>query len=320
MVSAGVPNARVSVVRHHRLLWVWTTFMVGGIVALAGQVLVSTIWRWGKPWLWVDAAAVYEQMAEQWLQQGWQWAQAGDDAAARVAFDQALAHSGDPGKIAFARGCFEYQRGYYRQAELWFARAAADQASPAVRVGRAWYNIGICQLQRGGEAAVYHSAIVHLRRAVHSGGLEGVWLAQARRHLELAKLLWDEARRREDPRHSSARPPTSDEEPTTDRPPSTTVAGRDDTAPSQASALSNSAPPLAPPLPPSASAQAPPPTAVPVAGAGQLEALRDTATVQKLTPEDTRAYLLQTAERLQRERRELLRSLYGPERPDVRDW
>jgi hypothetical protein len=61
-------------------------------------------------------------------------------------------------------------------------------------------------------------------------------------------------------------------------------------------------------------------TARPLAGAGNLEPLRDTSTVQPLTPEDTQAYLHQTAERLRRDRQNLLRTLYGPERNDLRDW
>jgi hypothetical protein len=51
-----------------------------------------------------------------------------------------------------------------------------------------------------------------------------------------------------------------------------------------------------------------------------LQPLPDTDQTQSLSPEDTRAYLRQTEERLRREREGLLRALAGPDRPGVRDW
>src|SRR5437763_1767135 len=65
----------------------------------------------------------------------------------------------------------------------------------------------------------------------------------------------------------------------------------------------------------------PKPTEAKAAGNNQnLEVLKDQDQVQPLSPEDTREYLRRTAERLERQRRDLLRTLYGPDRPGVRDW
>ena len=42
--------------------------------------------------------------------------------------------------------------------------------------------------------------------------------------------------------------------------------------------------------------------------------------MQPLSPEDTREHLRRTAERLRKDRRDLLRTIYPPEQPGVRDW
>jgi hypothetical protein len=52
----------------------------------------------------------------------------------------------------------------------------------------------------------------------------------------------------------------------------------------------------------------------------QLQPLKDIDQVAPLSPEETRRYLQQTEERLQRERQGMLRTVYGPARPGVRDW
>lgn len=315
-------NAKNRQLRKSRIRpWIWWGLMVCGLGGLLTLTLVPAVLALVERWVLPQWAEVGEEEVSAWLQSAWQRVQVGDEAAAEAFFVQALASSMDPGGIAFERGLFEYQRGRYREAELWFARAAADGGSPPSRVVRAWYNRGICLLQRGGEAAVYRQAILCLRQALLSGELDGVWTAEARYHLELAKLLWDESRRREDPRHVNPQPPSLDEEPNS-RPPSsdpvTSGTSPTDHAPS---GTIGPIPPPPPVTPPTGAGETPPrPNAVPLAGAGQLEALRDTSTVQVLTPEDTRTYLLRTAERLKRDRQAMLRNLYGPERTDLRDW
>jgi hypothetical protein len=51
-----------------------------------------------------------------------------------------------------------------------------------------------------------------------------------------------------------------------------------------------------------------------------LPALDDADKLQPLSPEDTRAYLRKTDGRLRQERQSMLRLLYAPDRPGVRDW
>ena len=48
--------------------------------------------------------------------------------------------------------------------------------------------------------------------------------------------------------------------------------------------------------------------------------LLNDSTPQKLSPEDTREYLRRAEERLRDERRKMLRTISGTQRPGVRDW
>jgi len=315
-VATGVGSIRRPVWRIGASL-----LMVTALVALAAQGVMSAYW---ERWLATESLDDLEKKVREWVEKAYQAEEAGDPFAAEQALREALARTADPGKVAFHWGLLEYHRKRYREAELWFERVLADPESPRERLGRAWYNRGVCLLHRGGDASTYRLAIVCFQRALDSGGLDAVRAADARYHLELAKQLWDEARRRDDPQRQKHLPPSSDEElpgPHRSSPPPdrTAVASTPGDRPTQLSPSS----PVTPPLPRqgSPSAESPPSqAAIPLAGAGNLEPLRDTSTVQPLTPEDTLVYLRQTAERLKRDRQHLLRTLYGPERLDLRDW
>jgi tetratricopeptide (TPR) repeat protein len=315
-VATGVGSIRRRVLRIGA-----SVLMVTALVALAAQGVMSAYW---ERWLTSESLDYSERKVREWVEKAYQAEEAEDLFAAEQALREALSRTADPGRVAFHWGLLEYQRQHYREAELWFERVLADPECPRERLGRAWYNRGVCLLQRGGDASTFRLAIVCFQRALESGGLDAVRAADARYHLELAKQLWDEARRRDDPQRRKHLPPSSDEElpgphrspPPPDR---TTVASIPGDRPSQSSPSSSGLPPPSPQGSPSAESP-PSQAAIPQAGAGNLEPLRDTSTVQPLTPEDTLVYLRQTAERLKRDRQHLLRTLYGPARLDMRDW
>lgn len=298
-----------------------TLLLVTALVALVAHVALAIAWnRWpaGKS---IDYS---ERQVQEWVQKAYQAEEVGDTSTADQALREALLWTADPGRVAFHWGVLEYHRQHYREAELWFERVLADPECPRERLSRAWYNRGVCLLHRGGDASTYRLAILCFQRALHSGGLDPVRAADARNHLELAKQLWDEARRRDDPRRQKHLPPSSDEElPAPHRrplpPDKTAMASPHEDKPAQPSSPSSG--PLPPPRHGSPSEETPASkVAMPLAGAGNLVPLRDTSTVQPLTPEDTLVYLRQTAERLKRDRQHLLRTLYGPERLDLPDW
>lgn len=294
--------------------------MVTALVALAAQGAMTVLWGRWRAGESIDDSA---RQVREWVEKAYQAEEAGDPSAAEQALREAFWQTADPGQVAFHWGLVEYHRKRYREAELWFERVLADPECPRERLGRAWYNRGVCLLQRGGDASTYRLAIVCFQRALDSGGLDTVRTADARYHLELAKQLWDEVRRRDDLQRQKHLPPSSEEElPAPHRSPPPDRSAGASASGDRASQPSPTAPGL-PPLPRLGSppAESPPSQAtIPLAGAGNLEPLRDTSTVQPLTPEDTLVYLRQTAERLKRDRQQLLRTLYGPERLDLRDW
>ncbi|MCS7020963.1 MAG: hypothetical protein NZ703_03785 [Gemmataceae bacterium] len=306
--------------------WLAIALLVLGLAGLAYVSSEPVVRRFIAHWQTGAAADEAEQRRiEQWVRQAWELALSGDVQAAAAILPQALSATADPGQVAFHWALIEYHSGRYREAEWWFARVTADAECPPARAARAWYNQGICLLLRGDNAATYRTAILCFRYALHFSADDHRLAAQARFHLELAKLLWDEARRREQPGSEASLPPSPPEHGqdfSTSYPPSTRL---NQTADSHSHTNDQR---------PAGSQGSPPPLAVtgaqhkgggsnrgqPLPGAGSLEPLRDTSTVQPLSPEDTRLYLHRTAERLQRDRQALLRTLYGPERSDLRDW
>lgn len=294
---------------------------VSALVALAGQIATAS-----RGWqLAGDCRDLTREQTKEWMQKAFGAVQSGDTTTAEQALQEALSWSSDPGWVAFHWGVFEYQRQRYREAELWFERVLADPECPPQRSAHAWYNWGLCLLQRGKDAPIYRQAIVCFQRSLQSGGLDPLRTADARYHLEVAKWLWNEARQREAPQRQQSFPPTPDED--LHAPPRPSRHRDNSQLASSHQGEGSPAPKLYPEGPAPSPPTGPPGTESPprrpsriIAGAGSLEPLRDTSTVQPLTPEDTQAYLRQTAERLRRDRQNLLRTLHGPERFDLRDW
>jgi hypothetical protein len=248
---------------------------------------------------------------------------AGDPAAADPLYAAAAERTPDPGLVAYNTAAVRFAQGRFFDAEVLYARALDDRACPPGRAARAWFNRGVCLLKRGGDPAVYRSAIACLERCREAPGADDPLRADARRLIELAKLLWADAARKA-ARPESPNAPTPEDGP--DPPPPQPSAGSD-TDP-QPDPHGKDGSPAAPDPRLTKQAGTQPtkdagPKAADQAAAGaspKLQPLPDDDTARPLSPEDTRAYLRQTEERLRLERRALLRAVAGPDRPGVKDW
>ena len=230
---------------------------------------------------------------------------AGDLQQADDWFGKAAERTPDPGRVAFARAAVAARRGDWRTAEVGYLQALDDADCPPRRRAEATFNRGVCLLHRGGPAAVFRTAVDLFARAADQLGDDPLG-ADARHNLELAKLLWADARHRErTPPNPGDDPPPLPKLPPL--PPAADPAGEPETGPGQAGERPAAA---------GGTGQG----AGETAGAGPLPVLADADAPQPLSPADTRAHLAQANRRLVRERKANARLLAGPERPDVRDW
>lgn len=243
---------------------------------------------------------------------------AGESAAAGKLYAAAGERTADPGLVAFNQAAVLFEQGEYREAEVHYLRALDDRAAPPGRRARALYNRGVCLVKRATDVPALRTAVACFEQALDADALDDHLRADARYNLELAKLLWAEARAK----HGGAETPNQlpPDEPPEGKPPPT--AGPD---PGADAGREPDGPGPRPGGPPQAMAgtaggAAPQPTDRKTAGAGTLPVLVDGPQAQKLSPDDARAYLARVAERLDRDRRANARLLAGPERPHVRDW
>jgi tetratricopeptide (TPR) repeat protein len=142
----------------------------------------------------------------------------GNDAVARKQYDEALKlydraedRATDPGLVAFNEGVAFYEQGDYARAEAHFRLARQDAAGRR----RLWasYNLAASLLQTAGERDVAKLAeAVNLFDECLGGGAADERLAlDARHNLELAKMLWVQAKAR--PAPPQDRPPNDPDNP-----------------------------------------------------------------------------------------------------------
>ena len=243
---------------------------------------------------------------------------AGDGETADSLYAAAEERTGDPGLVSFNKAAVQFQKGEFFAAELNYSRTLEDKACPAERATKAWFNRGTCLVRRGGSAGVFRSAIACFDRCLESPAADAPLKADARKNLELAKLLWIEANKK------AAKPDSPNDIPREEEPPSPPSASENGTDPGGkdpggANGPKNEVRP------------APMNVATPKAGPGgaentapanvaNLQPIADDSAPQKLSPEESREYLRRAEQRMMEERRSLLKTLYGSPRPGVRDW
>ena len=239
------------------------------------------------------AGSADESAPDERLRRGNEAFKRGELDAAGEAYARAAERTTDPGLAAFNLGVVELSRGNAREAELCFARTLDDEAAPADRLAKAYYNCGVALLSRGGGAAVARAAIACFELALAGGLLDAPTAADAQHNHELAKLIWNEARKaeRKPPMPNEPLPPVEPPplevkapEPTPAGDPGSGRGGR----PTSAGA--------APKTPPATETEQSTP------GAGTLPVLLDREPLAPLSPDDARALLRRVTARLVKDR------------------
>ncbi len=268
------------------------------------------------------AAAVSAAPPEELVRRANRAALAGDPAEAEALYAAAAEHTADPGLVAYNTGAVRFAQGRFYDAEVLYARTLDDRACPPARAAKAWFNRGVCLLRRGADPAAFRSAVACFERCLEAPGADDPLKADARKLLELAKLLWaDAARKAARPENPNTPAPEEAPDPPPPQPgpgvepdPQPDPKGKDG-SPGSADPKSTKQSGTQPTPEPGAK------DAQPAAGASpKLQPLANDDTARPLSPEDTRAYLRQTEERLRKERQSLLRALAPPDRPGVKDW
>ena len=247
---------------------------------------------------------------------------AGDKNTADKLYATAEERATDPGLVAFNRGAVQFDRKQYREAELSYVRALKDAACPPERAAKAWYNRGTCLLHRGGSIDVFRAAIACFEQTLDSAAAAEQLKDRAADNLELAKLLWAEERKKEE---NKKKTPNTDVPPEENNQPKPLPENRPSdiqTDPGTGTKTDKKdVPSKSGETPPQKGGTNPTETEKPTVGNNaNLEVLVDDAKVQSLSEKDARTNLAETANRIKREQQSLLRTLYGPDRPNVRDW
>jgi tetratricopeptide (TPR) repeat protein len=245
----------------------------------------------------------------------------GNSAVARQKFADALKlyeraeeRATDPGLVAFNEGVALYQQGDYARAEVQFRLARQDATGR--RQVWARYNLASSLIQAAGdrEVAKLAEAIGLLEGCLRDDEADERLAANARHNLELAKLLWLQAKARPNPQKD--KPPQDDEnpkQPPPPKPPPSQQSGGDEGAgPKQGMGerergQQNGEKPI------QADGQ-------PAPGDGTLPVIPDREELVPMSREEAEAHLRQAIERVMQEgRAHRQRSVRVPS-GKVRDW
>jgi hypothetical protein len=258
-----------------------------------------------------------------------------DAEAAGKLYAAAEERTADPGLVAFNRGAVLFDRAakavpaerysLYFKAEEQYDLALKDAACPPERAAKAWFNRGTCLLSRGGALSVYRSAIACFEHALDSPAADDDLKKRAEHNLELAKLLWNEERKKAakpDEESPNKKLPPEEEPQQQPRPepekPGGTEQNPADTGNAGATQPKIGTQPQAVPQPNTGDKPTPADQKT-VGNNANLQVPQDQDQVQKLSPEEARAYMKETSKRRKRELHSMLETLYGPDRPGVRD-
>lgn len=239
----------------------------------------------------------------------------GDFDAADRLYAAAAERTPDPGLVAFNRAAAAVRRGDVREAEANYLRTLDDRDAPPTRRAHALYNRGVCLLLRGNSAATFRSAVACFEQAADDAGADAALAADARHNLELAKLLWNKARAKENShQRPNDLPPDVPElpPPPMGQPEGGMEPGAGDTGPN-----GGKPEPIAGAGPKGGS---PRETQQKAPGAGSLPVRLDPDTPDNLSTDDAKALLRHHMNRMKKDRQDNARLTAGPERPNVRDW
>lgn len=244
---------------------------------------------------------------------------AGDFETAEEWYTAAEERTADPGLVAFNKANALFHRERYDAAERHYTRALDDADSPPARRAAALYNRGVCLLKQGGLSKL-RAAIDSFDRCLALSPADAGLVADAKHNLELAKLLWVEARARDQKKPLPNDPPQDlPPEPKLDRPPPQQIDpfGQNDPLTSDNGQRAGGIPE---PIRGGPNGGNPRPTNEQTAGNGKAPVVLGQNDKIDLTPDQVRVYLEQLAVRVAKERRVTADATAPPERPSVKDW
>lgn len=236
-----------------------------------------------------------------------------DYAAAVDFYARAEERITDPGLVSFNKGTALYRLGRFREAELHFRRCREDATGP--RLARVHYDLANCLLReaQGKDTAALAEAIRLYSQCLTAAEADPTLAADARHNLEVAKLLWLEARANKDKPDErdpndgadNSKPPPKGNDPR----PGMEEPGAGTPDPNEKAG------------PPSAVAdQQPTPTEQPRPGPGNLPPVPDKDELIPLSHEDAAAHLQRATEQILRERREYRQRSVKVPAKEVKDW
>lgn len=269
--------------------------------------------------LLVAAAPRSDMSAEDMIRAGNAALAKGDFDKAEEWYTTAEERTTDPGLVAFNKANALFHRERYGEAERHYTRALDDADSPSERRSAALYNRGVCLLKQSGVAKL-RSAIDSFDRCLALAPTDTALVADARHNLELAKLLWMEARAKEQKKPlPNDPPPDTPPDPRPDRPtpPMLDPSGQQDQLTNDRGQATNGLPE---PIRGGPNGGNPRSTDQKTPGKGNAPVISNEDKLPELTPQQVREYLEDLAVRVAKDRRNTAALTAPPERPNVKDW
>jgi Ca-activated chloride channel family protein len=223
----------------------------------------------------------------------------GNEAFGRGQYEQALEWyiqaeelSSDPGLVAYNKAATNYRLGRFKEAELHYRRCLEDDQAPGLRRARACFDLGNALVRQADaqDVASLTQAVAAYRACLAEPAAEGDLRLDARFNLELAQLLWLQARARA-PERKDPQDPSSQRKPES-RP------GNNNPRPG---GNEEDGPPSG--LPQEGAQAAGAKSGTNKVAPGPLQALPDEDELVPLAPGHAEAHLRRLAERITRERR-----------------
>jgi tetratricopeptide (TPR) repeat protein len=232
----------------------------------------------------------------------------------------------DPGLVAFNKATSLFhlaaateeaprRNGLFREAELHYRRALEDASEQ--RRWKALYGLGTSLVQQGigRGAAPLQEAVRCLEECLKQPEMDPPFADDARHNLELAKLLWLQAKNTRG--NSDTNPPNGGEDAPKKDPtrPESFQTGGDEAGGATPNARGDKVRVQAEP------GKTPIPTdQQPAPGTGNLPPVPDRDELVPMAPEDAKAHLEQAAAKVLRERREHQQRSARPPASSVKDW
>jgi tetratricopeptide (TPR) repeat protein len=232
--------------------------------------------------------------------------------AAEKLYTEAEARSTDPGLVAQNKAAALYRLGRYAEAERYYRLCLQDATGE--RRARVLYGLANALVQKASsrDARALREAVGRYEQCLQQEGADAELLGNARHNLELAKLLWLQAKDIKNP-NDSTDPDRSDQDPKL--PDTAQRHGNGSQEPGPGMRRPGEREPAK-----SEGQQANPTDEHPSPGVGNLETVPDKAEVLPGSAEETRTQLREAATRILRERRDYQQMSAKLPASEVKNW